>query len=316
VTDTKASGTGALRFTVTAGDDVDDQVWYYANFRDNVGKKKSTGQTFYVQFRQRFDANFISGTNPFKQGMIGSGDLTAAAPGNSANIESGGVFATSCSMLELVWQRVQNRTYPIMYHSCPGTRSPAMSFDNRPCAGVNNPAGFGCLSSSDFIQQGAQGGVTDCTFQGDKSGCFGYFASEWMTFKVKVTVSTAWYDNDTVYTHTGVHQAWMCREGEACVQIYDFRQVTGGGSCDASSSQMPACQTGVDHTNTQPSNIAYGKMWLLPYSNGIAFPSGGQTWYDELIISEQDIADPSSDGSTPPPTPPAAPTGLTISRVF
>jgi hypothetical protein len=305
VTDVKASGTGALSFTISPGSDGSSTVWYAANFRDNVGKKKGPGQTFYVQFRQRFNSNFLSGTIPtFKQGMVGAGDLSSATPSNATDIELGGNWATSCNQLEVVWQHIAGRGYPINYHACPGTRTPTLFFDNRPCAGANNPLA-GCQDQNDFLRQS----IANCTRNGSTAGCQRYFANEWMTFKLRITPSNPWYVNNNVFSHTGIHQAWVCREGQACIQIYDFRPL--GTSCDTqSSSNMPSCQTGTDHANTQQAVKAYGKMYLLPYSNGEAFPSGGQTWYDELIISENDIDDP---GGSSVPTPPAAPTGLSVS---
>ena len=38
----------------------------------------------------------------------------------------------------------------------------------------------------------------------------------------------------------------------------------------------------------------FGKIWLLPYQTNLNCPSctAGHTWYDELIIGYQQIADP------------------------
>ena len=57
----------------------------------------------------------------------------------------------------------------------------------------------------------------------------------------------------------------------------------------------PAIGTGYDLVNLSPSISQYGKVWLLPYNSGkdstVTNPVA-YTWYDELIISRNPIADP------------------------
>jgi hypothetical protein len=76
---------------------------------------------------------------------------------------------------------------------------------------------------------------------------------------------------------------WIAREGQPSLQAFDW----GPYNLTAGS---PAA------------NQRFGKVWLLPYNTGkdgtVAYPET-YTWYDELIISRQSIADP---GGGPVPT--------------
>lgn len=103
-----------------------------------------------------------------------------------------------------------------------------------------------------------------------------------MTFQVEVQVGT-WYVNDShIYHHDSTVRMWVGYEGQPSQLVIDFSPTSGN-------------QGGYDLANDDPANFRYGKIWLLPYHTGkdatqvtpVAF-----TWYDELIISRNKIADP------------------------
>lgn len=102
---------------------------------------------------------------------------------------------------------------------------------------------------------------------------FPYKADEWMTFQVGVKIGN-WYRNDGRYHRNSAVRLWVAREGGPSKRVIN--------------------RDDYDIANENP-EAQYGKLWLLPYHTGkdssqdhpVAF-----TWYDELIISTQWIADP------------------------
>jgi hypothetical protein len=111
VTDIKASGVGSLRFEIPSGTGSDTSGSYWQNFSDDLSVQFGEGQEVFVQWRQRFSAEFL-GTNfrgggGWKQAIVGEGDR----PGTN-------VF--SCTQLEIVVQNTYQRGFPQVYHSCGG----------------------------------------------------------------------------------------------------------------------------------------------------------------------------------------------------
>src|SRR5437773_9459090 len=102
--------------------------------------------------------------------------------------------------------------------------------------------------------------------------CFGYFPNEWMTFQVHVKMGPRVNDE---FTNSFV-QLWIAREGQPSTLVIDW------GPYNLSAGSASA-------------NQKYGKVWLLPYNTGkdpsVSYPVA-YTWYDELIVSTQHIADP------------------------
>jgi hypothetical protein len=87
----------------------------------------------------------------------------------------------------------------------------------------------------------------------------------------------------------------MGREGQALELLTDF------SSWDIMAGPVEEDQT-------------YGKVWLLPYQTGkdpSQVHNEGYIWYDELIISTQDIADPGA-GSAIGGVAPVAPSSLQL----
>jgi len=99
-----------------------------------------------------------------------------------------------------------------------------------------------------------------------------------MTFQLHVKVGT-WYKNDGKYHHDSTVQLWVAEEGKPSKLIIDM---------------SPERRTGYDLVNLEPA-AKYGKVWLLPYNTNKdprqEHPAA-YTWYDELIISRNRIADP------------------------
>jgi hypothetical protein len=101
--------------------------------------------------------------------------------------------------------------------------------------------------------------------------CFGYFANEWMTFQVRIKTGPRVIDEwiNSVVT------LWIARENQPSQLVINFPwNLTAGSAAE---------------------DQKFGKVWLLPYHTGKSSAQvhpTGFTWYDELIISQTQIADP------------------------
>ena len=257
-TSIKASGGSSIRFTVPSNSPADTSGAYFTNFSNDLSVQFDGGQEFYVQWRQRFSPEFINtvyaGGNGFKQVIVGTGDQP-------------GTFYSSCSSLELPVQNSSQRGFPQMYNSCSGSAS------HGPYDGFAESFG-----AYDFkIQNGRA--APYCLYSQSSSGyfapngnCFGYVANEWMTFQMKVQLGTRVGDEFKGSYIT----LWGAREGKASELLI---------------------QHGPYNLSAGPvgTNQRFGKIWLLPYNTGKssaqAHPTA-YTWYDDLIISRNKIADP------------------------
>jgi hypothetical protein len=153
-----------------------------------------------------------------------------------------------------------------MYNSCSGSTS------HGAYEGFEEPHG-----AYDFKLQNARTDPLCLYSQGDTSyfppegNCVGYFADEWMTFQIEVVtgprVGDEWIESNI--------RLWIAREGEPSELVIDRVWALTAGD--------PA----VDER--------FGKVWLLPYhtgKDGSQLHAIGYTWYDELIVSTERIADP------------------------
>jgi hypothetical protein len=155
-----------------------------------------------------------------------------------------------------------------MYHSCGAKDSHYEGLDVVTAGSVIHP-------------QYASSGLTGCNYPGPytTANCIPYKADQWMTFQVHVKVGT-WYKNDKVYHGDTAIHLWIAEEGQASRLAME---------------REPSKGTGYDLVNLTPTISKYGKVWLLPYNTGkssnVTNPIA-YTWYDELIISRNPIADP------------------------
>lgn len=264
---TRASGAGSLRFRV-ASSTANSAGSYFINFSDDLRTQFGANETFYVQWRQRFSSAFLShrapGAGGFKLSIIGAGDK----PGCTASTSANGTCMSSCSPLEVVTQNTYLRGFAQMYNSCTGSTS------HGPYNAFEEPFG-----GSDFKLQNARPSPF-CLYSQSNAGtafppqgnCIGFFPDEWMTFQVQITtgprVGDEWVGSRV--------KLWIAREGQPSRPVFDWGpyNLTAG---------------------PQSAGLAFGKVWLLPYntnsSPSVTLPAG-DTWYDELIVSRNLIADP------------------------
>ena len=328
-TNQKASGSGALRFTIRSQSG-SGAGRYWRRFSkipnlppddarlDDPNVQFGEGDEFYIQWRQRFSSYYIDhqyqGGHGWKQIMIDSGDFQGCNNYTAPNSEQ--LCAASCTQLEIVVQNGSQRKFPIMYHSCglkDGQYHPLTigvpKSEEGPVGGpdiyLQNAAGcryYDFLWDDDWDRAVANDPAPMIRSLYDPP-CQTYEPDQWMTFQVRVKIGT-WYKNDQNYHQDSAIQLWVTKEGGPTVLTISFDPNEG---------------TGYDLAQTVPAGQAwngtqkYGKVWLLAFHTGKdpnEVTETAYTWYDELIISTQRIPDPTF--GPPDTVAPQAPTGVQV----
>jgi hypothetical protein len=297
-TSVKASGTGSLRFDIPAFSGSDGFGAWFTNFSADLATQFGENTEFFVQWRQRFNQAFIDTIfhedaahgggvqGGIKQAIITTGD------------QSNRIY-NSCEALETVVQTYYQHRFPIVYNSCTGSGT------HGPYSGMYEP-----IAGSDFLLENtrptpfckySQAGTQ--TSQGlpaaVPSGCFAWVADEWLTFQMGVTLGPR--NNVTNDFDDSRTRLWGAREGQPSQLLIDWKPGVGG--------YFPLAAGPLSE------NQKFGKIWLLPYMTNKDFTQVhdlAQTWYDELIISTQRIADTGVSGSVAPPPPPPPPPNLSV----
>lgn len=267
-TTVKASGAGALRFDIpTLSADNPAGSWS-TEFSPDLSVRLGENSEFYVQWRQRFNQAFVDTkfielwsdgtTHPqggIKQIIVGTGNTPTR-------------IYNSCEALEVVVTTYYQSRIPTSYNSCTGSAS------HGPYAGFFEPQPDG-----DYRLQ--NGTFPYCMFNTGGPACFRWVANEWLTFKIWIKLGAR--NNATNEFDNSEYKFWAAREGQPSQLLVHWRPgipgyfpLTAGVPGDPQS---------------------FGKVTLLPYmtnnSATLEHPLA-QTWYDELIISRQDIADPAN----------------------
>jgi hypothetical protein len=252
VSDVKASGKGSLRFTIPPYSPANTSGSFWLDFADDYSVQFGAGEEFYVQWRQRFSPELLK-----TEFLKGNGWKQAIIGEGSRPWHTAG----SCTEIHLVVENTYQVGAPRMYHSCgkkDGRYEP-----------LEEPGPHA------YLIQNAVGCPHNLV---TSPPCVMYKGNQWMTFQVHVKIGT-WYQNDKKYRHDSTVQLWVGEEGKPSKLAIEFSPKRG---------------TGYDLVNTNP-KAKYGKVWLLPYDTG-KDPSQNHptayTWYDELIISRERIADP------------------------
>ncbi len=187
----KASGNGSLRFEILGGTQANSAGAWWEKF----GRSFGSGETFYVQFRQRFSPEMLGvnmGGNGYKQVIFHS--------------QQGG----SCAALELTTQNTYYRGFAQLYTDCG-----AFQLDY----GLNN--GDYVLQYSNVYPPGSDGTIY-CLYGslGNSSNkCLYYRANDWMTFSYRVTVGSWGQPNSII-------QAWAGYDGQPLTQIINRTNYT------------------------------------------------------------------------------------------
>jgi hypothetical protein len=282
-TTVSASGGGSMKFTIPPNSGANAGGSFFTNFSQDFSVQFGQNSQFYVQWRQRFSPEIINtvyaGGGGWKQADLSTGDKPGCTPSTS----SSGLCYGSCTNIEMVTQNVNHREFPQMYQSCSGSAS------HGPYDPFETPFSTAWNSSNFKLQNAMPSPYCLYDNQGQSKfpptgNCFGYFPNEWMTFQEHVQIGP-WVNGEFTNSHI---QLWVAREGQPSQLVIDWGPYNLSADVSATAQQ-------------------YGKIWLLPYNtskdstvtNPVAY-----TWYDELIVSRNKIADP---GGTPPPPPSSTP---------
>ncbi len=220
--------------------------------------------SYFTNFSNDLSVQFDSGQEFYVQWRQRfSPEMLRAFPGGNgwkqAIIGEGDHFggfplASSCTELEAVMQQDTRYLGPGFYHSC---------------GRFINLDWF--VPPSEIRMQ--HQGPPFCVYPNDpQNGCFHYVANEWMTFQMHIQIGS-WN------TPSSRIQIWAARQSQPSVMIYD---------------SINSNPSGFTLFNGDPT-AKYGKVWLLPYNTNkdpLATNPTAFTWYDELIISRNRIAEP------------------------
>lgn len=171
-----------------------------------------------------------------------------------------GFTAISCGELDVIVGDFYRRSAPQVSHSC-GMRDGRYDVFEEPIAGA----------SSIDVQPG---GPTRCPHDMPLDvGCVRFVPDEWMTLQLHLQVGH-WYRNDGVHPADGALELFVARQGGP--------------------SELVIARSGYDFTNTSP-DARFGSVWLRPSNVGVlSAPANMRTWYDELIVSRERVAEPAS----------------------
>jgi len=268
----KASGASSLKMTIPSNSGADTSGSYFTNFSPDLLTQFGENAEFYIQWRQRFSPEFLNTfytSEGWKQVIITGGDL----PGCTASATATGFCRSSCIANGVVMQNVSLRGFSQMYDSCTGSTS------HGPYDPFEEP--FISAAGADFkLQNGrptpfclySQGSTNPPRYFPPSGNCIGYFPNEWMTFQVRIKTGPRLNDE---WVNSFV-TLWIAREGQPSQLAIDWGpyNLTAGSTAD---------------------DLKFGKIWLLPYQTNkdpAQVHPTAFTWYDELIISRAQIADP------------------------
>jgi hypothetical protein len=276
-TTNKASGAGALRFDIPSQSDGNAAGAFFANFSSDLATQFGENTEFFVQWRQRFNQAFV---DTYFKATDGSGQGGIKLANITTGDQPGRLFS-SCTALDTVVQTYYQKRLVWAYNSCTGSGS------HGAYAAFEEPYG-----PYDFKLQ--NGTAPYCLYSQQASGtgttagpnCFAWVSNEWMTFQMGITLGA--HDNvKNEFVNSRV-RLWGAREGQPSQLLIDWKPGING--------YFPLT------AGLLADNEKFGKIYLLPYMTNLdptQVHGLAQTWYDELIISTQRIADPASTTTTP-----------------
>ena len=279
-TSVKASGTGSLKFTYESESAENCSGTFATNFSDNLSVTFGEGDTFYVQFRLRYNCNFIyfdcdpaSPTYRTARRFYSSydGDLTAA---KSSIIESGDIAqglpsVGACTWMQIVLNHIEDHGVA-GYHSCGWYES------------FKESTGESFVGSSQFDWQPNSDhecwwmpnppDQTKKTWGNTGPNCFNLGADEWMTIQVMTSIGE-WQPTKSGVPSSRV-KIWAAREGGPQELITDHALYLRGPSSG---------------------NTDYGKVWFMMFmtnKDASEVHPTAHAWFDDLIVSTELIGDP------------------------
>jgi hypothetical protein len=280
--DTKASGSGALRFALPGNSKGGVAGNCQFNFTPDNSVQFGEGDTFFVQFRVRFSCEVLyvdcdprsptykqsrrqykarNGSTALKVSIVNAGD--------HSELKSP---MDSCTFQELVVHVTREGTVE-GYHSCGWYDGHSYSM------GLHKKSGSG-LYDKQPIRKSRSDNVRGCYTINPVSGakltsawheCIMWEADEWLTLTQQITIDR-WSDKVSQERPTNNVRIWLARQGEQPKLVIDY-----------------------DRTLRRPEKpfMRYGKVWLVPFltdKDPEEYHPMGYIWFDELIVSRGPIA--------------------------
>jgi hypothetical protein len=300
-TTVKASGAGSMRMTISKGGNASSAGQFFANFGNvnGTGNLINTGDQIYIQYRVRWDAAMANPANfpdagggitaGHKISDVSFGDLASCSPTNKSSADC----PTSCPNqgFEMVTQQFQDRPTYMGYANCSGVAS------FQPFTHVVGGTNFSIANVTGCFNPYNQG-----------PGCFVIQPNEWFTVKLYFRIGQ--YN-----TWSNAVKVWFGHEGQPLVKYIDCSaeqpiKCDGNGVDPATNGWIFNM---IDPNTGNPTilpGFGVGKVWLGPFTTNLGSAlATGNVWYDELIISTQDIADPGGAADT---LRPQAPTNMQL----
>lgn len=191
-TSTKASGNGSLKLTVPGNTTANTA----GHWRRRLGGSFGPGDTFYVQYRQRFSPEMMNN-------MSGDGWKQSILH----------YYEKTCENIQLVMQNGIYRNLPQPYSECGGVRFRQYYGPNNSDYYIQWGSNYQNPSPSDVL----------CDYKDFKNGntskCLLYKPNQWMTFYTRVTLGSWGQPQSTV-------QIWMGEEGQPLKMVVDRKNHT------------------------------------------------------------------------------------------
>lgn len=261
----KASGTGSLKFTISSNSSQGASGYFMTNFTPDNSVQFGPGETFFVQWRQRFSESMLfneDGTRRKYKVTSGPGGFKTIIV-NAGDHSSQGFPTSSCTPEHIVLTNRAQLGALSGYTSC----GRYIGFDK-----------YLDIVKGRYQYDIQPGGETQClkldpltgkTLATAGPGCVMLWPNEWMTFQIQITVGK-W--GEGFPNHSNI-KLWQAREGAPSMLVIDrglklYKPVGPAG---------------------------YGKAWLLPYhtnKGATEVHPEAHTWYDEFIVSRSKIPDP------------------------
>ncbi|MGH6689335.1 MAG: hypothetical protein ACREF4_01450, partial [Gammaproteobacteria bacterium] len=259
----KASGSGALRFTIPSNSDANDSGYCSANFTPDNSVQFGEGETFFVQYRVRFSCEQLfmdcDPKSPAYKQERRRHRMIGEKPGNNSGAFKVSILGTgdhanlraptdSCSLLELVLNNGKPNGVVGGYHSC-GWYAGYMEY-----YGLHRASGWGTYDTQPIGRRGTVENLRHCwnvdPATGRPSGhpwkeCVLWWADEWMTVTQQVTIGQ--WARSPKDPRTSNYRLWVSRETGPPVLVFNH-------DLKLRAPEKPF--------------LKYGKVWLLPYHTG------------------------------------------------
>jgi hypothetical protein len=265
----KSSGTGSLRFTLRKGVTLSNIGGAWSK---PLGRTFRSGDTIYVQWRQRISPEYVSNNRDYWTSSI-----------KQINIHGPSSTCQGAELTTVYYAGGTTRdSMPSMYTNC-GDGFNTDPTNNILCGTVGaNCSGKILIQQGSSLTPSSNGNGYNCEYQntvagkGDGSGCFFPPASTWVTYYEKIKIG-AFGGTDTAV------DAYVAVNGGPYKQ---FQRASG-----------------IRFVSTLDNNFQLIRletyMTELP-KVGRAAPVDAYVWYDELIVSTQPIAAPGLSGIPAP----------------